>query len=104
MRTPLILALSAVTWLTAGHAASADEVSGNKTEGTQTSVSNGAADTTDDSIFEPGPSPQRLRGGGNVEWRRNDHPNTRQDRGGRNSGGNGSGGGSGSGGGGGSSD
>jgi len=107
MRTPLITAICAAAWLIGGNPAIADEAGSAKTNAPQTNATSSATETPDDSIFEPGPSPQRLRGGGNVEWRRNDHPNAGQNNGGgraNNRGGSGGGGSDSGGGGGGSSD
>jgi hypothetical protein len=106
MRTPLILAFSTAAWLIGGNAAFADAAGGSKTDAPQENATSSTNDATGESMFTPGPSPQKIRGGGNVEWRRNDHPNARQNRGGS-ANGNTSGGGSssdGGGGGGGGSD
>jgi hypothetical protein len=108
MRPHSLLTLITTSWLLAIHPAFADEsgAGGPKTTGTTTNATTGTNETPDDdSMFEPGPSPQKIRGGGNIEWRRNDHSNARSSAGGR-SGGNSSksgGGSDGSGGGGGGS-
>ena len=107
MQNGLFFAISATACLISGNFASAEEVGSdsNQPAAAHTSIANGAAESPAGSMVDDATIKPRVRGGGNVEWRRGDHgapnPNrsSEQSRSGK-SDSSGGGGGSGSGGGG----